>query len=74
MPKVHGTENLHFKKCPKCHNEVHYEKVPGKGWKPLNDATFQVGDWYVNLVCPNCGWRINTSIKPQNVWRTTEEE
>lgn len=74
MPKVYGIEDLYFKKCPRCHKKVYYEEVRGKGWKPVDDAIFDVGDFYVNLVCPYCGWRINTSIQPRNVWRTEEED
>ena len=72
MPKV--AENLYSKKCPQCHNEVYYEHVPKKGWKPFGDAKFEVGDWYVNLVCPDCGWKINTSIQPKNVYQTSDTE
>ena len=66
-------ENLYYRKCPKCKTEVDYQYIPEKGWMPFLDAEFEVGEWYVNLICPKCGWRINTQIKPKNVYKTIEE-
>lgn len=61
---------LRKNKCPRCHKTSYREYIPGKGWYPVGKATFEVGDFYVNLVCQYCGWRIDTSIQPRNVAST----
>lgn len=37
------------------------------GWVALDEARFEVGEWYVDIVCPRCGWKMDTSIRPKNV-------
>jgi hypothetical protein len=64
MPMVSETRRV--RNCPRCKTQSFYEKT-NLGWVALGEASFEVGGWYVDIVCPKCNWRMDTLIRPKNV-------
>jgi predicted RNA-binding Zn-ribbon protein involved in translation (DUF1610 family) len=66
MPTVKLEENHYVKTCRRCGTQLEYMKNEKGKWISPN-ASFEVGKFYVSLVCPKCGWRQDTNIRPKNV-------
>jgi hypothetical protein len=64
MPKVDETTRV--RNCPRCKTQCFYEKT-NLGWVTQGDACFEIGEWWVDIVCPSCGWKMGTQIRPKNV-------